>query len=582
MLKESRGVGSNPPPINGSQGQSLLNDKSKADEFQRKFMSVFGESNVSTRAWSNNAEVTEVDLSPSRVRTKIFQMNGKAAAGLDTLGMNLYKEAPFKVFEALSLIFQCCFNTGVLPDDWVLAKVTPIWKNAGSKSDIAKYRPVSISIAAFKILEAMFSDNIEKAAEILDFFGDEQHGFRGGRSTVTNLTSYWDTITRLVDQNKRVYVINLDMSRAFDTLDIEYLLDSLEMVGVGGSLGCLLKNWLKGRFQCVEVGNSRLGLERVGSGIQQGSLTGPCLFNIAASRITAGLRGRGLRFLQYADDLKVIFEVNNEDEMNAVQEALDEMVAEANKAGLAFNASKSSLLAFGGWDIGRYPVQVRIGDGMVERVKEAKDLGLTFQSNLSFSSTLASNLKKAMAIVHIIRTTIKVRTISLLRQLYEAYFLPIITYGSEVFVSEMSMVKSSMLKGYRAFWRLAGNKFPLPDDLLDPYQICVIKSMGMFKRIQMNKTCFTFGNLFSFNENGSTRSSIQQDLEVGLARKKGRFNFFSNMCSHWFNALTPEVRNSGGLSAFKQDVIQMVKSKYPTPPCDLRPRYVIWQESQSA
>ena len=168
----------------------------------------------------------------------------------------------------------------------------------------------------------------------------------------------------------------------------------------------------------------------------------------------------------------------------------------------------------------------------------------------------------------------------MLRQLYEAYFLPIIMYGREVFASEMKMVKNSMMKGFRAFWRLAGNKFPLPNDLLDPYQICIIKSMGMFKRIQMNKTCFNFTDLFSFNDNGSTRSAIEQDLEIGLARKKGRFNFFTNMCSRWFNDLNPEIRNSGGFVTFKNEVIQMVKEKHPTPPCDLRPRYMIWKDSQ--
>ena len=67
-------------------------------------------------------------------------------------------------------------------------------------------------------------------------------------------------------------------------------------------------------------------------------------------------------------------------------------------------------MAFGGRDSSHYPFKLRMNDLEVEYVKEARDLGVYFQSNYSFSATLNNNLKKAMAIVHIVRTTIKVRT----------------------------------------------------------------------------------------------------------------------------------------------------------------------------
>ena len=237
-------------------------------------------------------------------------------------------------------------------------------------------------------------------------------------------------------------------------------------------------------------------------------------------------------------------------------------------------------MAFGGRDSSHYPFKLRMNDLEVEYVKEARDLGVYFQSNYSFSATLNNNLKKAMAIVHIVRTTIKVRTLAILKKIYDTYFLPIITYGSEIFCSEMTMVKTAMRKGFRAFWRLSGGKFPLPDSIVDPYQECVIKSLCYFKRIQAGKTCLEFKDYFKFNNNETTRSFDKNELEVDYAKKTMHFNFFGNMTSRWYNELNPDIRATAGYSAFKAEATRMVKNKFPTPPYDLRPRFVIWQTEQ--
>ena len=579
LFKHVKGVkrGNNrSPPINGVEGQPLANSASKAREFQKKFMMAFNTDEVEPRIWANNV-LSDVDLSPSRIKSKVFSMNQNAACGLDTIGVKLYREAPFEVFIALSEILNRCFNMDELPVDWSLAKVIPLWKNSGSKFDIDKYRPVSLCITAMKIAEAMFLEDVSKLAEDQDVFGDQQHGFRSGRSTVTNLTQYWDHITATVDRNVRVYVLNLDMSKAFDGLKIDFILNSLSDLGIGGNLGRFITRWLCNRFQCVEVDGNMSDLQKVQSGVQQGSLNGPILYNLAAAKVTSGLRGRGVKFFQYADDLKLVFEAESATEVAAIQEALDELVSMSKEAGLSFNSTKSTLMAFGGRDEFHYPVALQMGGQDVEIVKEAKDLGLYFQSNMSFSATLNNNLKKAMSIVHIVRTTVKVKTLDILKRIYQSYFLPIITYGSEVFGSEMAMVKSAMHKGYKAFWRLSGGRIRIPDDIIDPFQECIVKGLCFFKRVQADKTCLQFSDHFKFVES-TTRANHKQDLEIGMARKNARFNFFSNMVSRWYNQLDPNVRGSCGFQAFKAEAIRFVKNDHPTPPFDLRPKYLIWKD----
>ena len=59
-----------------------------------------------------------------------------------------------------------------------------------------------------------------------------QHGFMNGRSCLTNLISFYDKVTRLVDEGKAVNVVYLDFSKAFDTVPCNILMEKLVWIGV--------------------------------------------------------------------------------------------------------------------------------------------------------------------------------------------------------------------------------------------------------------------------------------------------------------------------------------------------------------
>ncbi len=74
-----------------------------------------------------------------------------------------------------------------------------------------------------------------------------------GRSCLTNLISFYDQVTHLVDDGKAVDVIYLDFSKAFDTVSHSILLEKLMAHGLYRCILQWVKNWLDGRAQRVVV-----------------------------------------------------------------------------------------------------------------------------------------------------------------------------------------------------------------------------------------------------------------------------------------------------------------------------------------
>ena len=287
------------------------------------------------------------------------------------------------------------FSTGPdqrsVPKQWLVAKTIPVFKNKGNVKDIENYRPIANLCSTSKIFEKLILKRIQDIEEEkqVDLTGINQHGFKKNRSTSTLSANLQSIIARALDNDKFALVASLDLSSAFDVVDIKLLIKRLKIFGLPSDVIELIEVWLNDRMYYVSLDGQNSILYDLLLGTVQGSILGPFLYAIFVSPIFDNEF-----MLAFADDIFVPITSNSTTGLiDDMEKTLESITKWLKKSGLVVNDAKTDLCLF--YKKETQQVSINLGMNVITSKNVINVLGVTFDSRLQWSEQVSKTISKA-------------------------------------------------------------------------------------------------------------------------------------------------------------------------------------------
>jgi len=340
----------------------------------------------------------------------MYVMNNSrnATCELDPIPTKLISESVLDILApVITLMVNLSFASGMFPESLKEALVHPLLKKILLDMDIFKnYRPVSNLAFVSKVMEKVAAIRLYKHMNINDLMEIFQSAYKELHSTETALVRVHNDILMALDGKESVFLVLLDLSAAFDTLDHQHLTTFLqELIGIDGTALKWFISYLTNRTQRVTINGIKSALHYLLFGVPQGSVLGPILFCIYIMHIGKIIRKHGFSFHIYADDTQVYVGFKPGDSevvLHKLEKCIDEIRAWMTAYKLKLNDDKTEFMIISSRHMLKKfeGLSLHIGATEVSSVRAARSLGVMMDTVMNMDAQVTAVCKSAYYQLH--------------------------------------------------------------------------------------------------------------------------------------------------------------------------------------
>ena len=274
------------PSIKSKDGVLLTDPIQVRDRWAEHFDGVLNQDSEFDASILNDIPRWDINQSLAALPTldeillSIKQLTSGKAPGADGIPPDIYKHGGTAVAEQLVKLFTQIWEEGHVPQAFRDADLIHIYKNKGDSKSCDNHRGITLLCIAGKILARLLLNRLNKHIDNIGLIPESQCGFRPGRGTTDMVFALRQIQEKCKLYNEDLYLLFIDLTKAFDTVNRPGLWAILELIGCPRLFVGLIRSFHDDMKVTVREGNDRSEPFQVTSGTKQGCVLAPTLFSI--------------------------------------------------------------------------------------------------------------------------------------------------------------------------------------------------------------------------------------------------------------------------------------------------------------
>ena len=470
IIKDNNSTGESkrfPDKFFNENGTEVHSTKDAAQEFNRYFLESIKQLTDNMKIDPNlhlnfncSFNMYLAPLTKEDVISMIKLISKKDSAGFDEIPCSLLSHIVESIADPLCKLINLSFIEGTFPSSLKQAILVPIHKK-NDKQLISNYRAISLLSVFSKLFEVAYASQLKSFLKLHNIISTSQYGFRAGYSTQDAITSLYMYLLNNMDKNKKCECLFFDMSRAFDTVNHEMLLNKMFAYGIRGVPNSWIKSYLCNRTQRVDLKVDGVSYQSdtsvVPTGVPQGSTLGPILFLIFINDLQNYVNATNeFHVTQFADDVAIASVADSVEELSQKANiCTSRMGSYCVDFGLKLNRTKTQMLAFAN-RTPNHSLLVKIDNVSIKNSDSVRLLGILVDYNLNWFSHVEATTKKMSVKCFIVRQLRTCVSLDVLKTYYFGHVQSILNYGilcwgnssriNDVFKMQKKIIRIMMFK----------------------------------------------------------------------------------------------------------------------------------------